>query len=179
MTPIRIGVAAAMALALTACATKPKTDGPATFFAQNFQCSASGSTTVDMKRLQHSPEAYANKCVHVVAFASGRSMFADATEMGSPHPPPIELYWKDKDIAMRLHRGPSFVDVVGRFQACKEVYRQSTLSADATNAKYAKKPKPSGGYDYVAIPFIGGYCHYVDGYALYVSEYRLLPTAMD
>ncbi|HEX3673386.1 MAG TPA: hypothetical protein VHU87_03865, partial [Rhizomicrobium sp.] len=64
----------------------------------------------------------------------------------------LAAYWKDADIAHRLHLGPSFVTIVGRVRSCEE------------RAKRALRPVPP--------------CR-APGMAVFVSEAQIIPTAMD
>lgn len=152
------------ALILAGCATHeavvappipaPSSPSPDAFIAASFACKPNEALKLDLLALRRDPAAYKNKCVHLSGYSNGREMWRDATEVHPARVAPLGNYWEHSEAEERLRRGPSFVEIMGRLRACSEVQKMLAGKAE-------------------------GLCRNDSGYAIYISAYRIIPTAMD
>ncbi|MGN6514532.1 MAG: hypothetical protein ACTHLR_01685 [Rhizomicrobium sp.] len=120
--------------------------------------------------------AYKDQCVHVEGFSNGTLIGDNAGVFGHAGLEAlVGLYWQTEDVRQRLWHGPSFVDIVARVRTCDDVGKYVVEQADEENAK----PQPEDGIQHVWIGVPSGICHFGKGNALYVSQYKIVPTAMD
>jgi cytochrome c551/c552 len=163
MTAIRIGAAAAMALALTACATtgpRSHADKAAAYFAQDFTCHPQNAKTVGLTTISAVPARYAGKCVQVSGFAKQNHLYRDGRDAADPaRHPGLALIWHDKTIEHRLQLGPSFVTVTARVRSCES--RKTMAAATPTHTEIDKQACTTGSV------------------VLTVSDAKIIPTAMD
>lgn len=166
-------------IALTACETKPFVTQPYAadvFFDNNFTCTLAQSTRVKFADFVQHQATYKDQCVHVEGFSNGTLIGDNAGVFGHAGPEAlVGLYWQTEDMRQRLWHGPSFIDIVARLRTCDDVGKYAAEHADEANAK----PQPSGNIQTVAIGVASGICHFGKGNALYVSQYKIIPTAMD
>jgi hypothetical protein len=73
---------------------------------------------------------------------------------------------------------PAFVIIVGKLRSCKAMSEAAETDARTWNAKSARD-RMVGGAETVMIPVLGGPCHYSSGPVIFVSQYKVFPTAMD
>lgn len=153
----RIAALALASIALAGCATgggTRNTAETAAYLAQDFTCTSAGSAAVELATLERAPERYADSCVRVLGFAKDDFLYQDAGSANAPaQRERLGVYWQDKALERRLRLGPSFVTLVARVRRCS----RHVEAAPAT----AQEP-----------------CRSV-GTALFVSEARIVPTAMD
>lgn len=175
---LRFAVALTL-IALAACETKPILTQPSAadaFFDNNFTCTLAQSTKVKFTEFVQHQVAYKDQCVHIEGFSNGTLIGDDAGVFGHAGPEAlVGLYWQTDDTRQRLWHGPSFIDIVARLRTCDDVGKYAAEHADEVNAK----PQPSGDIQMVAIGFASGICPFGKGNALYVSQYKIIPTAMD
>jgi hypothetical protein len=162
VTHILSRLLAAGALAFVAACSSTATDtgaqvqaANAAWLAMDFTCQRADAASVELAALRAHPAQYAEKCIRTKAFADANFLYDDAGQMQRAKTAPgLAAYWKDSDVAHRLHLGPSFVTIVGRVRSCEE----RTKRADALHPVAPCR---------------------APGMAIFVSEAQIIPTAMD
>jgi hypothetical protein len=171
--------AAILFVSLSACNTNQPSSTPSAadaFFGANFTCTEQQSLHIQYAELAKHQSAYKDRCVKVEGFSNGTLIGKDASVFGHWEPEAlIGLYWQTNDVRQRLWRSPSFVNIVARLRNCSDVGKYAAERADEENAR----PQPTGGIQTVSIPTASGICHFGKGNALFVTQYTVIPTAMD
>ncbi len=155
---------------LGSCSTTPSTPPPvpptpaqllAEASAGDFTCTRASATQVNFEKFVSSAELYADKCVRVTGLATFRFVIMDAATMPAQKNAPIPraavgVYWKDDSIR-KLDAGPQFVEIVGRVRLCAardKLEQAAGVSSPLTPCRTAAT-------------------------AIFVSQSRIFPTAMD
>jgi hypothetical protein len=143
-------------------------------------CGAARPAPAEVRAIAADPDAYAGRCVILVAYSDGRTLFGGRQAIrrtvaignlaAAWHAMPNEM--------MGVYGLPKLSDaltergwtrglkwrLVGLVSSCEAMDRE------AKRKDKARPPEPGG----VTVTMLGGYCHYVDGAVLFVERATLL-----